>query len=308
MTVLASITGAQRRKADLGYEIEVEFEAMPPPFTPINSWQVKSDGSLRGAGFEFVSTPMLLRQRHERLTRALNIINQHRPIQNCPRTSVHVHINCLDLTPLQIITGLCFGWLIEDSLLDLCGKSRRGNRFCLTIRDAPILFKNIQSIIDNQQFNFRAHPDRFKYANIAYHNLQNIGTIEFRGMEGRYDVEYLDRWGGICYNTIHGAAQIAKNPIELFEKVLSNPKVINEILQDDLRINQEALEYNYDLLYMLVYGNDWDHFTEAVARYMEPMAGVLDVPAPNPIAIDAWDAALVRPRNANVLLRGDNVR
>ena len=264
MSNLAMYLGVPVKKGDLGFEIEVEFkDPIDPMVVAAPGWGVHADGSLRGNGIEFISArPVHLKDKRNHLDTMLTVINKYNPIVDCPRTSVHVHVNCLGLTPTQIMTGLCYAWLVEEILLDQCGPERRGNRFCLSIQKAPALLKHLQQLVQTRDYSFPVNRDRYKYSNVAYHNLNSLGTIEFRGMRGVYDLNTLDKWADLCYGVIHSAARKFNSPVEVFEYAMNDPDHLKNLTGLDIKYDPASIEENFFLLHNLIYGSDWSTYTE----------------------------------------------
>jgi len=264
MTKLGQILGKATLVGDVGIEIEVEFNPAPAKLLKLDSdWFIKGDGSLRGDyGCEFVScAPVTLDCLERHINSACSVINSNNFIKDSPRTSVHVHVNCLDKSPIQIYNGLILAWMVEEYLLKKCGKSRQNNRFCLPIRRAPLLFKNIQNLLMKNPLDLSVRVNDFKYANVAYHNLDTLGTIEFRGMRGVYDPMILIPWIKLCYNIINAGTAFT-NPLSMVEELQLEDNNFEKVF-DIIGIKDYTCEdigevsHNYYLLNNLIYGLDW---------------------------------------------------
>jgi len=112
--------------------IEVEVENLDDTeFKLTHSWSVASDGSLRNAGREFISSPSTPHQ----IEAAINHLYAELPAKAhfSPRTSVHVHLNCRELTLKQIYNIVILYQCFEDLLYDFAGSERKKSIFCVPI-------------------------------------------------------------------------------------------------------------------------------------------------------------------------------
>lgn len=283
MTKLGQILGKNILVGDVGVEIEVEFNPAPARIMKLGSdWSVKGDGSLRGDyGCEFVSRGAItLDKLEDHIKSACDAINSNNFIKDSPRTSVHVHVNCLDKNPLQIFNGLILAWMVEEYLLKKCGKSRQNNRFCLPIRRAPLLFKNIQNLLMKNPLDFYVRANDFKYANVAYHNLDTLGTIEFRGMRGVYDPEILIQWVKLCHSIINAGTAFT-DPLSMVEELEledNNFEKVFDILgiEDYTSEDIGEVSHNYYLLNNLIYGLDWSLIQKSYDNF-KPFSGEVNL-------------------------------
>ena len=112
--------------------IEVEVENLNETRLAIeHSWQVGTDGSLRNTGREFILYP----SKPKHIEEAINhLFNQLPPKAHfSPRTSIHVHLNCRDLTLKQIYNIVILYQCFEDLIYDFAGKERKKSIFCVPI-------------------------------------------------------------------------------------------------------------------------------------------------------------------------------
>ena len=80
-----------------------------------------------------------------------------------------------------------------------CGPLRKGNRFCLSLREAEGLMATIlgfKDCVGGVEVNARylINQDRQKYSALNVATLRKFGTLEFRGMPGEKDVNRLHTW------------------------------------------------------------------------------------------------------------------
>ena len=139
---------------DVGIEVEVEYIKAPSIFKS-DTWISKGDGSLRNIGVEYVSNPLTIDTLDKSVDELITFIDKNPHIKDSPRTSVHVHVNCTKLTPIQIWNGLIYTWLMEESLMLMCSSSRKGNRFCLGVDSIPGTLKLARRAVESKILDFR---------------------------------------------------------------------------------------------------------------------------------------------------------
>lgn len=285
---LSDYIGASKRKGDVGIEVEVEFNA-PFDVVPPKGWQMHNDNSLRNFGVEFVTDgPVKLDTVLARTTDVCEYIAKHAHDGSSTRSSVHVHVNCLRLTPIQILNGLLFSWLIEDSLLAQCASHRKNNRFCLTMKNAPILIKKIESLVAQHDFAFGVDQNHFKYANVAFHNLNRIGTLEFRGLQGVYDPKKITAWTELVHDAVMKPALKFQDPYHMWQELKKDLGLAKYLLDHKIQIDHKGMEENYWLIYNLIEGTDWDEYKQAWDKYWEAGRAIKKKPAPGEMR-DIWD-------------------
>jgi hypothetical protein len=175
----------------LGLECEVESIAGVGGLFP--GWTVTDDGSLRNNGKEFLSGPkakedMLAGFRHLHTTIR---VDQYPKFSD--RTSIHVHANCQNLTTDQVVNIIKMYALYEEMFFYMCEPHRRHNIHCVPLTETylPALYSTgLSNMLE------RWH----KYTALNIKRLSDLGTIEFRHMEGHDDVNKLNNWLTIIEN------------------------------------------------------------------------------------------------------------
>jgi hypothetical protein len=127
---------------------------------------------------------------------------QCRDSHNC---SVHVHINCQQLTIKEIVTFASLYYILEPLLLEVCGRHRQGNLFCLSILNASgssFALENISKGIFDIDIN--AH----KYAALNLGALLKYGSLEFRAMRFPITQKEMTRWVKILLEIKDSALKI----------------------------------------------------------------------------------------------------
>ena len=161
--------------------IEVEAENVQHVSGLNDVWQVTEDGSLRNSGREFITHPVAAKFAPNALENLLN----NRSFCFSPRTSVHVHLNCMDIANNQVIDILLLYCLYEKALFRFVGKGRQKNIYCVPITECNLL-ANIE------RFGVKAPWEKYTALNLL--PLREHGTIEFRHMHGTTDVRKLSIW------------------------------------------------------------------------------------------------------------------
>lgn len=184
----APITKEVDAKLLFGVELEIEN-------TRQNEWKYqnfigKEDGSLRNNGFEYVTSPMTYNNTVYGLQ---GFFTKYKITSSnySERCSVHVHTNCLDLTWNQLSTILLLYQVYERVLYRFIGHERDNNIFSvpwhqtvLTYQLAAKLKKTPTTIAGEWQ----------KYTGLNLLRLQDLGTLEWRHMQGNCDVDYIATW------------------------------------------------------------------------------------------------------------------
>jgi len=167
--------------------IEVEVENVPDWQTsPI--WFAKEDGSLRNDGVEYISCPVP----GKHVPEVLNFLFEELLPPDCvfsPRTSIHVHLNVLDLT-LEEVKYLTYLYIIfENSFYRFVDPGRRKNIFCVPLQETSLL----KGIFWDNLSRF----ERVKWYKYTGYNLlpvRELGTVEFRHLNGTQDVNLIINW------------------------------------------------------------------------------------------------------------------
>lgn len=202
----------------VGIEIEMELRT-PIPQAPLlneltKGWTIKGDGSLRNHGYEFVSEPTAIKNLPTLLgdwDKVLSSSMLTDRIEDCPRASVHVHVNVRDYTYNQLMNILVAYTLLEGVLVAYCGKYRFGNLFALRIPEASSNFRSVLSRV-KEYAPFKMNSDH-RYGALNLCSVGRFGTIEFRSLGSVYDPAAIDLWvSGLHYMCQHAATHYKKPP------------------------------------------------------------------------------------------------
>lgn len=198
---------------DIGIEIEVEGELLPPA---VGLWRRERDNSLRGADTaEYVLTkPVPVNNVARELAILKDAFKAYGSIFNeSPRAGVHVHVNVCDLTFKQVITMVCAYIILEEFFIRFCDKSRDGNLFCLPSYSASALLSQIRKTCEKDDVHIM-NTDDIRYASINVNSLFKYGSVEFRSLESTYNFDKIEKWCKMLYQ-LKLAAQKYDSPSDL---------------------------------------------------------------------------------------------
>lgn len=241
-------SGYQGCKKDTFLGLELENEALKPVSLPkVSGWTVHSEGSLRGNGFEYVQQypqPYLetLRLLSELLHVVVGKVGKD-GLTNSIRTSTHVHFDVTRYSFLDIVNFSSLYWILEGFLSHYCGESRKGNLFCLRLKDATVGQLALQEAIKSADpWDLNLVRNDYRYASVNFASIAKFGSLEFRMMRGSSDYETLEKW----INALEAVKQYAlqfKTPIELhnhFVHDISAQDLPEAVLGQDLFRTFEA--------------------------------------------------------------------
>lgn len=194
MKKLLQLLVAEEQAGDYGIEVEIEGILAP---IDTRVWRSEADNSLRNGGMEYVmNAPLPLNKVED----AMSQLKKHHDVNSklvsfSFRTSVHVHMNVQQFTYTQLLNLLYTYFLLEEPLMNLCGESRKGNRFCLRLQDAEAVSDMMKKMFECGEAAIRYIPkDVYRYCAINIDALKKYGSIEFRAMEGNLDVPRIVTW------------------------------------------------------------------------------------------------------------------
>lgn len=174
--------------------IEIEVENIENGVIPYDAyWSVKGDGSLRNNGVELVSVPLQIKQVQLAMEYAWTNLYKNNKPDFSNRTSIHVHLNCRDLSQNQIYTLCLLYAIFEKHFYAFAGTRRLNSIFCV-----PLYRTNILSNLKKMIFNL--NPLWHKYTGLNLLPLLDsnehraFGTIEFRHLYGTHDLNKIYVW------------------------------------------------------------------------------------------------------------------
>lgn len=191
-------------EGDVGIEIEAEAsdgsnyfptKGLPP------IWSATSDGSLRGIAIEYVmKKPCKIDEVGKHLNdlqSAVEANNTH--IKYSFRAGTHVHVNCQDLTPQQVVIFAALYYTVENLLVDWCGDDRVGNLFCLRVRDAEAVIPMVGNAFKQRKYG-RLADNNLRYASLNFCALVKYGSLEFRAMATEPNFDRIAKWAEVLYH------------------------------------------------------------------------------------------------------------
>jgi hypothetical protein len=242
MTKLYEFLAKNKVNGDFGIEIECEGQNLPI-IAAGSAWNQCDDGSLRGE-YPLSRSEYVLRKplNHAEAVKAVNYLvdlgKGNNSVFNFSfRTSVHVHVNVTDLTVNQYLNMVYTYFIIEESLIRYCGDERIGNRFCLRLRDAENIIQYLTSLFaDTERTLYRLNLEELKYAAINLAATPRYGSLEFRGMSGNLNPEYISVWLK-ALGSLREFATKFKDPRSIHDYYLKvkPAKFLADVLQDSYR-------------------------------------------------------------------------
>lgn len=166
------------------------------------AWKGVHDGSLRNYGVEFIlDKPLDYGEAVAALDSFGVETSSVKFLRDQPGTSVHVHVNMQNETPLQMANFVTLVMMFENLLTHYSGPTRRSNCFALPTRCAEGIRDNILSLFtrlnDGLDNAISFSPDHVKYAVLNLATLSRFGSLEIRCFKGTTDTNEIKKWLGI---------------------------------------------------------------------------------------------------------------
>ncbi len=155
-----------------------------------HNFDLATDGSLRGAAYEFISRPM----RTDNCLMALDEFFKAMKFGDTnysDRCSVHVHVNCTDMEMEQISSLALLYTVIEEIMFEYVGAARNTNIYCIPWNQCRQHLDLINKFLADPSSSLKRWN---KYTALNLLPLANIGTVEFRQMHGTADMKKLSLW------------------------------------------------------------------------------------------------------------------
>lgn len=215
------VYNGDRLRGDYGVEIETETEKKYE-YPTLKYWNSVKDNSLRDWGVEYVlKSPMSIPEFEKALVEFDICEKKYKFKKGSVSTSVHVHVNMLNETPLTLANFLTTYALVENLLIRYSGPDRLSNLFCLPICDAEGVNTNLVNILSNinrnQYTKLRVGVEKCKYGAMNPSPLTTLGTVEIRSFRGETDTKIIQKWLEI----IDKIKQFSKQP------KLTPPDILN---------------------------------------------------------------------------------
>lgn len=208
----------------VGIEIEVEGGGLKPTTSVPKFWHGKLDGSLRH-GVEFFSSPLTPFQAFKATSIFYTVLkrNASKKIEFSWRTSIHDHLNALDLSVDGLKKLLLLSFLFEKVLFRFTGGERDQCVFCTPVTES--LMRSLFSAFILDEISFRDLVCGWpKYSAVNLRRMLNLdgfnalGTIEFRHLGGTKNLPVVLMWHNILLSLYKAAVSLSSE--ELIHKIV----------------------------------------------------------------------------------------
>ena len=225
-------------------------------------WNVKTDGSLRNYGVEFVTDKLF----GEDLLHALDELDAYflcHDFDISDRCGIHVHIDVRELKPEEYERFILDYIIFERVLFKYCGINREENLYCLPFCKSDhykkVMADISHSIKTGKKFiNFISGFERYSALNLAA--TAKYGSLEFRQLPTTTDMTRVLEWINIimclkrnCLDnnsdnihkeiSSHGFSNYLEYIFGRYSSALEYPECENHILEG-IRLVQDVLNYN----------------------------------------------------------------
>lgn len=219
----------------VGVEVELEHESdvTPLPTKLQKLWRSEHDGSLRKNGIEYVFRNPLV---FDKAVEAIDLLGSHvdstNTVYDVGRAGVHVHVNVGDLKVRELVNFIALAHIMDDLLVNWCGERRKGNLFCLRLRDATTVVDKLAEALENEDLNILATDD-LRYASVNLKSIPQYGSVEFRAMRSDGDWENLKLWVQVLLR-LKEVARIIDNPTQIVSdcSMMSPTNFVDHVLGD----------------------------------------------------------------------------
>lgn len=201
--------------------LEIECEGTHLFDNPFAYWTCHNDGSLRATG-EHPPIEYVLRQplSVEDARKALNYLEAKlkaakSSVTESSRTSVHVHVNCQELTVRQLYCYILLYLIFEEILVQWSGPEREGNLFCLRAKDSDFFVHMLEESL--KKSDLRTWKEDLRYTACNVNSILKFGSLEFRSLRGTVDMQIINQWIDLLVNLKDKAAEY-DNPVQIVEE------------------------------------------------------------------------------------------
>lgn len=193
--------------------------------TPMKSWAAINDGSLRNFGVEFVlKGPQTIAEVKESLKEFKKHLGDVEFIEGSQSTSVHVHINILDMSMTELVSFVMLYSYFENLLVEFSGDMRRSNLFALPLRvcDSSLsqFLRGVVAFDYGNPQHFPRDETAWKYSALNFCPIWKHGSVEIRTMRGTTDTEEILKWVSILNKLVDFA--LGKTPDSVIQLIRRN--------------------------------------------------------------------------------------
>lgn len=299
--LLRELLGKATKAGEVGIEIEVEAAKELPSIDLPLPWKGKADHSLRGKMFneeartdpssmEYVTNGAIpVGGTKKAIIKRLCVLladAKYEVDADSPRTSVHVHVNVLEMTPLQIWTAVFCYWIAENVFMDYCGPERQGNMYCLRLKDAEGVLVAVEKDLKKPAEPFiKLNTDQIRYCGLNLKAIPTLGSLEFRGMRGTIDADIIDTWSTMVYDVVDKSKRWAtpeealdyfweQGPNNFLSALTSYTNFATLAKTKDWK---DLLTDNASILSDLAYSTDWTRWAKQVEDARKKKYGAYDL-------------------------------
>ena len=273
---------------EIGLELELEgFGATQMPEVmfqiPGCVWTPHADPSLRGDSCELVlAQPLSYKSIVDTAIPQYKKIckdSRFKPALS-HRCSFHVHLDFSHKTIYDLIRFITVYAVYEPYFFSAVGSQRKGNHFCISLREAENFVDNVISSFVKGDFGFCVPEDnRYMALNLAA--LAKFGSVEIRLHEGVTDPDLIIRWIDVLMELLeYSKTQYKENPQQLIEAISMNG--LEQVTQERFPNVWKLIEPHFgevhirdglDVAQDIAYAGTWDEApteVEQVAPQKKP--------------------------------------
>jgi len=204
-------------------EVETNISADAP-----KGWVATDDGSI--GGYEYLTGPIVGNDALERIRRGCDYFNDYAEDENVDvvdyRCGLHLHINALDKSEIELIRFCHMAMKYEDDFFSLVPQSRvdtpRSSQYCkpLPQRYNNIFFyKTLRDAVYDYNFNKKSiskyYSERYYWVNM--HSYFYRGTVEIRLHSGTANKNKIINWVELWLRFFDYACENKYTGIPFFE-------------------------------------------------------------------------------------------
>tara|TARA_R100001082_G_scaffold106367_1_gene79187 strand:- start:2314 stop:3543 length:1230 start_codon:yes stop_codon:yes gene_type:complete len=229
-------------------------------------WNVKSDGSLREGGVEFVTKKLFGKDLSLALAELGDYLDANTIPNSIPsdRCSVHIHLDVTDLDKNEYARLLIDYAIFENVLFNYCGADRKNNIYCLPFAKSDDFRRTLSNILTSvsKDLDFRKYVNAFpKYSALNLRATSTYGSLEFRLHGGTYDMMRVKQWINIimclkkncrannAHNlhreiSRHGITNYLEKVFGHYHRILNYNECESDIIEG-VRLAQDIILYNH---------------------------------------------------------------
>lgn len=253
----------------VGIEIEVENIKNEVPLKAY--WNIKNDNSLRNNGIELVSNPLQIKQVEGALRHVYDALTQHNEPDFSNRTSIHIHLNCRNLSQDQIWNLVILYSLFEKHFYYIAGNKRLNSIFCV-----PLYRSNQLNSLDSTVYQYSGRWHKYNGLNILplydHDGQRGYGTIEFRHLYGTSDyLEIMDWINDIMCLRMAAIAMSKQELIELIKTMNTSSSyfsLYNQVFSRGRRVVTNKLDFEHCVSHIKqsLFGDDYFNYIRSALQ------------------------------------------